>query len=238
MRTVEDGSAREGGAWRMHTSHWGPFQARWDGTRLLVRPHAPDPDPSAIIHNVPDAPAHRARIAQPMVRQGWLEGGPRSSRERGREPFVPVSWERALDLVAGELERVRTQHGNEAIYAGSYGWASAGRFHNAQAQLHRLLNLIGGFTASVHTYSAGASAVILPRVFAPMNRARTAVAWPSIVGRTELIVAFGGMAIKNAAVGSGGPGRHVVRPSLEAAHAQGRPVRAGEPAAGRPAAIT
>jgi len=205
----------------MHSSHWGPFQARWDRTRLLVRPHAPDPDPSGIIHNVPDAPSHRARIAQPMVRQGWLERGPGSTRERGREPFVPVTWERALDLVAAELERVRTEHGNEAIYAGSYGWASAGRFHNAQGQLHRLLNLIGGFTASVHTYSAGASAVILPRVFAPMNRARTAVSWPSIVGRTELIVAFGGMAIKNAAVGSGGPGRHVVRPSLEAAHARG-----------------
>ena len=221
MRTIGDASAREDGAWRMHSSHWGPFQARWDGTKLLVRPHAPDPDPSEIIHNVPDAPAHRSRIAQPMVRQGWLERGPGSTRVRGQEPFVPVSWDRALDLVAAELERVRGEHGNEAIYGGSYGWASAGRFHNAQSQLHRLLNLIGGFTASVHTYSAGASAVILPRVFAPMGRARTTATWPSIVEHTELIVAFGGMAIKNSDVGSGGTGRHVVRPSLEAAHARG-----------------
>lgn len=219
--TAETTETRDGGAWKMHSSHWGPFQARWDGTRLLVRPHAPDPDPSEIIHNVPDAPSHRARIKQPMVRQGWLERGPASTRARGREPFVPVAWDRALDLVAGELDRVRSQYGNEAIYAGSYGWASAGRFHNAQGQLHRLLNLIGGYTASVHTYSAGASAVILPRVFAPMGRARTTVTWPSIVQHTELIVAFGGMAIKNAAVGSGGTGRHVVRPSLEAAHARG-----------------
>jgi len=221
MSDAVETEAREGGSWKMHTSHWGPFQARWDGARLLVRPHAPDPDPSAILRNIPDAAAHRSRIAQPMVRQGWLERGPGSTRERGQEPFVPVSWDEALDLVATELERVRSEHGNEAIYGGSYGWGSAGRFHHAQSQVHRLLNCIGGYTASVHSYSAGASAVILPRVFAPMYRARTAVTWPSIVEHTELIVAFGGMAIKNAAVGSGGPGRHVVRPSLEAAHARG-----------------
>src|SRR6185295_8874599 len=109
---------------------------------------------------------------QPMVRQGWLEKGPGSSRGRGREPFVAVSWDRALDLVAAELQRVRSEYGNEAIYGGSYGWASAGRFHHAQSQVHRFLNCIGGFTASVYTYSAGASAVILPRVFAPMGKAR------------------------------------------------------------------
>ena len=221
MSDTRETAPRADGAWKMHTSHWGPFQARWDGARLQVRPHAPDPDPSLILHNVLDAASHRSRVAQPMVRRGWLEGGPASTTTRGQEPFVPVSWDRALDLVAAELERVRTQHGNQAIYGGSYGWGSAGRFHQAHTQLHRFLALIGGFTASVHTYSAGASAVILPRVFASMNRARTAVTWPSIIDHTELIVAFGGLAIKNAAVGSGGPGRHVVRPSLEAAHRRG-----------------
>src|SRR4051794_30124751 len=97
--------------WKMHTSHWGSFQARWEGQQLAVRPYAPDPDPSEILHNVPDAPRHRSRIARPMVRQGWLEGGPRSTDARGQEPFVPVSWDTALQLVAGELERVRDQHG-------------------------------------------------------------------------------------------------------------------------------
>ena len=31
-----------------------------------------------------------------MVREGWLKRGPGSGAGRGREPFVPVSWERAL----------------------------------------------------------------------------------------------------------------------------------------------
>ena len=69
----------------MHTSHWGPFQVRWDGERLAVRPHAPDPAPSVIIQNVPDAPSHQSRITQPMVRQGWLEHGPGSTDRRGSE---------------------------------------------------------------------------------------------------------------------------------------------------------
>ena len=58
---------------------------------------------------------------------------------RGREPFVPVSWDKALDLVAGEIERVRRQHGNAAIMGGSQGWSSAGLFHEARVQLHRFL---------------------------------------------------------------------------------------------------
>lgn len=221
MPDLEAAEVAEVGAWRMHTSHWGPFQARWDGARLAVRPHAPDPAPSEILQNIPDAPSHPSRIVQPMVRRGWLEQGPGVTDRRGCEPFVPVSWERALDLVAGELRRVREQHGNQAIYGGSYGWASAGRFHHAQSQVHRFLNCVGGFTSSVHTYSAGASAVILPRVFAPMAKARSGIPWSDIVEHTDTIVAFGGMAIKNAAVGGGGPGRHVVRPSLKAAHQRG-----------------
>ena len=46
-----------------------------------------------------------------MVREGWLKHGPGHGKGRGREPFVPVSWDQALDLVAGELARVRREHG-------------------------------------------------------------------------------------------------------------------------------
>lgn len=65
---------------------------------------------------------------------------------RGAEPFVPVSWERALDLVGDELSRVRRDHGNESIFAGSYGWGSAGCLHQAPTVLHRFMNLFGGYT--------------------------------------------------------------------------------------------
>ncbi|MEJ0071100.1 MAG: hypothetical protein WDO24_22895 [Pseudomonadota bacterium] len=46
-----------------------------------------------------------------MVREGWLERGPASKAQRGGEPFVRWSWDKALDLVAGELARVKTGFG-------------------------------------------------------------------------------------------------------------------------------
>jgi hypothetical protein len=42
-------------------------------------------------------------------------------------------------LASKELLRVKNDFGNSAIYAGSYGWASAGRFHHAKSQLNRFL---------------------------------------------------------------------------------------------------
>ena len=105
------------------------------------------------------------RITAPMIRKSWLEDGPGAHTDRrGAEPFVEVSWETAERLVAQELTRVCTEYGNESIYGGSYGWASAGRFHHAQSHVHRFLNAIGGYTRSVNTYSLAAAEVILPHV--------------------------------------------------------------------------
>jgi biotin/methionine sulfoxide reductase len=204
-----------------HHSHWGAFLVDRAGEELVIRPHPLDPDPSALLANVAEAPRHRSRVLQPMVRRGWLERGPGPDAGRGREPFVPVAWDRAFDLVSAELQRVRDVHGNSAIYGGSYGWASAGRFHHAQSQVHRFLNLLGGYTGSVNTYSAGAADVILPRVFAGRDQAYTGVTWQDVVDHTELVVAFGGMAAKNGTVAAGGQGRHVAGPSLTRAHARG-----------------
>ena len=67
---------RTGGRSRPAGTGRGCWCARTPRTR--IRP--------TIIQNVPDAPSPR-RIAQPMVRQGWLERGPGATRERGREPL-------------------------------------------------------------------------------------------------------------------------------------------------------
>ena len=97
--------------WLPHLAHWGAFSARWDGQSLQVRPHPNDPDPNALIDNLPDAVRHPARVSQPMVRRGWLERGAGPDPMRGREEFVPLSWNEALDLAARELQRVNEQHG-------------------------------------------------------------------------------------------------------------------------------
>jgi biotin/methionine sulfoxide reductase len=206
-----------------HSSHWGVFSAGWHDGKLVVRPHPGDPDPNPIIENATTALRHRARVTQPMARHGWLERGPGADAMRGRDEFVALPWDEALDRLAEELGRVKRQHGEGAIFGGSYGWASAGRFHHAQSQVHRFLNtVLGGYVRSVNSYSAGASAVILPHVLGSIDEvARHNVTWEQIVEHTDVVLAFGGMALKNTRVASGGISRHVERDAMRAAAARG-----------------
>jgi biotin/methionine sulfoxide reductase len=195
---------------RPTTSHWGAYRVQTgpDGA-IVVSPHPDDPAPSPLLGNIPGALRHATRVRRPAVRRGWLENGPGPSDRRGHDPFCEVSWDKALDLVAAELARVRGAHGNEAVFGGSYGWASAGRFHHAQSQLHRFLALGGGYVASRNTYSLGTSEVLLPHLVGSAGLVlRGASSWPTIVANTELIVAFGGIPEKNVYVTPGGMTTH------------------------------
>jgi biotin/methionine sulfoxide reductase len=205
-----------------HSSHWGAFSVRLrDGTIEIV-PHPRDPDPSPLLGNIPASVSHRARIVGPMIRRGWLERGPGPDRKRGRDEFVPVDWPRALDLVAAELQRVYRAYGPRAVFGGSYGWASAGRFHDAPRQLHRFLNMAGGYVRSAGSYSSGAATVILPHVIGPQEAvAGNNVSWDELLAHSALVLAFGGMALKNNDVGGGGTGEHIARARLGAARRRG-----------------
>ncbi|KRD95872.1 biotin transporter BioY [Bosea sp. Root381] len=206
-----------------HTSHWGVFSARMKDGELEVRPHAGDPDPNQIIENFPAALRHRARIAQPMVRRGWLENGPGPDARRGRDEFVPVSWEKAHDLLGGELTRIRDGAGPGAIFGGSYGWASAGRFHHAQSQIHRFLNVAcGGYVKSVNSYSSGSSQVLVPHIIGEYeDLTKRNVSWEQIAEHTDIVLAFGGMALKNSMVAGGSVSKHVERGAMRRAAERG-----------------
>ena len=206
-----------------HSSHWGAFEAEVaDGTVVAIRPYEHDPDPSPLLGNIVDSLRHRARIAQPMIRAGWFDRGPGADARRGAEPFVPVSWTTAIDLLARELRRVYDRYGGAGVYGGSYGWSSAGRFHHAQSQLHRFLNGLGGYVRGEHSYSNGAQSVIMPRVVGTMREfLDRATAWSVLERYTELFVCFGGIPIKNTMVSPGGASRHPARDHLRAARARG-----------------
>lgn len=158
-----------------------------------------------------------------MVRKAWLEGKRSDPPQRsGRDAFVGLSWDDAEQLVADELERVRKPHGNQAIFGGSYGWASAGRFHHAQSQLHRLLNCIGGYTRSVNSYSLAAGEVILSHIVGDAaSFIHAPPTWQSVIDLTGLIVAFGGKAVRNSQISAGGTGHHRTREALRQAQAAG-----------------
>ncbi|MEL6914216.1 MAG: molybdopterin-dependent oxidoreductase [Pseudomonadota bacterium] len=202
------------------SNHWGLGRARVENGRIVaVEGHPLDPEPSALNDNIAGSLHGPARVLRPAVRQGWLDG----RGARGQGPFVEVGWDRALDLIAGELSRIRAAHGNEAIYAGSYGWASAGRFHHAQSQLKRFLNCIGGFVGSEGNYSYGAAMGAMPHILGGPFKQMLAEAtrWPVIARHADLVVSFGGLAARNMEICDGGNGRHLIPEALRTCRARG-----------------
>ena len=195
------------------STHWGVYEVEVeDGRVARLKPFAHDPQPSPIGNSIPGALDSPTRVRRPAVRKSYLEGGPGTASERrGAEPFVQVSWERALDLVAAEVERVRKRFGNASIFAGSYGWSSAGRFHHAQSQVHRFMNCAGGYVHHVGTYSLGAARTLLPHIVADMDALRLQhTPWSVLEQHCKLFVAFGGVPLRNTQVNSGGASQHEV----------------------------
>jgi biotin/methionine sulfoxide reductase len=206
-------------------THWGNYQVETDGERVLaVRGVNADEAPSPIGQSLKDSCDERVRIRQPMVREGFLKDRRASDgRGRGVEKFIAVNWDTALDLAAKALAGIKAEHGNEAIFGGSYGWASAGRLHHAQSQIHRFLNLFGGYVSHRDTYSVGAGSVILPHVWGIGWRQAIAecVSCDEMVKHTELLVSFGGVAMKNSQVNGGGVGNHTAERQLHSLRSSG-----------------
>jgi len=133
-----------------------------------------------------------------------------------------MEWDEVLDLLAGELKRVKDKHGAGAIFGGSYGWSSAGRFHHAQSQVHRFLNMaLGGYVRSV-TVTAPAprrSHSALLGNYDDLTRRN--IGWDEVVEHTDIVLAFGGMNTKNARVAGGGISRHTEHGDMIAASKRG-----------------
>jgi biotin/methionine sulfoxide reductase len=200
-----------------HGSHWGAFNAIVENGRLVdIEPTERDTFPSPILRGMPDALYHNCRVARPSIRKSYLLKGHKAGGEgRGAEPFVEVPWDEALDIVTNELKRIKAAYGNEAIFAGSYGWASAGRFHHAKTQLQRFMNCFGGYTGQKHSYSLAAGLAILPHILGDHRTLRNTSSWDGIEQHTKLFLAFGGCGTKNAQVEPGGSGEHTAGPWLK-----------------------
>lgn len=204
-----------------HCSHWGAYRVVLrDGVIAGVEPHPQDPAPSPIMKSITDWLDPERRILQPMVRESWLEahraGRLPDGRGRGRDRFLPLSWAEAVRLVAGEIERVRQEHGNASIFAGSYGWTSCGRFHHAPTLLKRMLNLVGGYTGHRDTYSIAAGPAILRHTLgsddACVGKATT---FDTIARHSETLLVFGSLAPRTAQIEAGGIARHDLEDNLE-----------------------
>ena len=222
-----------------HTSHWGVFSARLSDGRsrspALCRRSRSERHHRQLPRR---ACATSARIAQPMIRRGWLERGPGPDDRRGRDEFVPCQLGQGAGPAGRGTARVRDTHGPGAVFGGSYGWSSAGRFHHAQSQVHRFLNIAHGRLCALGQQLLlgrllGAAAAhprpamkTSPGTTSPGNRSRD---------HTDIVLAFGGMALKNSMVAGGGISKHVERGAMRNGAPARLRVRAGQPAARRPA---
>lgn len=194
------------------STHWGNYHVDTENGRLIsVNGSDNDENSSPIGQSLLSMMDENSRISQPMIREGFLNTERQSDgTKRGQERFVKVSWDTAFQLAAKALSEVKENYGNEAIFGGSYGWSSAGRFHHAQSQVHRFLNKFGGYVSSRDTYSVGAGFRILPYTLGidGVFSLYQAVQVKEMVGHTELMVCFGGLSMKNTQVDGGGVGNH------------------------------
>ncbi|MBE3117130.1 MAG: molybdopterin-dependent oxidoreductase, partial [Candidatus Atribacteria bacterium] len=82
------------------------------------------------------------RLKYPMKRKNWEPGGGKKEL-RGRDEWVRISWEEALDLTAAEIKRIKETYGNAAI-----------------VQASRLLNAYGGAMEKWGCNSEGSNAIV------------------------------------------------------------------------------
>ena len=84
------------------------------------------------------------RLLYPMKRVDFDPKGERNPQNRGISGYERISWDEALDMVAGEIQRVKREHGPGAIMNGSgshHTWGALGYWLSARhplLQYHRL----------------------------------------------------------------------------------------------------
>lgn len=200
---------------RRSAAHWGAFTAHEEGGKIVaITPFEHDAHPTPLNSVWPEMVTSDMRVSHPVIRKGWLAGD--NGAARGEDDYVSVPWDEALDMAAAEIDRVREQYGNPALFAGSYGWSSAGRVHHARTLIRRFYNSIGGFTDQVTNYSYGAAMAFLPRVVGVQNAVGSSLtSFKTIRDHCDVMLAMGGIPAKNWEVNSGGFGQHRYEPFLE-----------------------
>jgi trimethylamine-N-oxide reductase (cytochrome c) len=90
-----------------------------------------------------------ARIRYPMKRVDFDPNGERNPQNRGKSKYERISWNEALDIIVGEMKRIKEKYGSTAIL---YQCDQHGENKVVQAchgAGRKLLRLWGGFTLQI-----------------------------------------------------------------------------------------
>lgn len=94
------------------------------------------------------------RLRYPMKRKHWEPGGQNINGElRGRDEWVRLSWDEALDLMATETKRIYESYGAKAVYHPTWGSVSGVPYYDP---VEFVLDEMGGFLKQFGTVSFGA----------------------------------------------------------------------------------
>ena len=117
-------------------AHWGPLAVVVkDGKIQSSAPAIEDLGDNPLQTVVADQVYNKVRVERPMIRKGFLDNLDNITQpdgKRGDDVFVPVTWERAYDIIEQQLRRIYSSYGPQGIFAGSYGWRSAGVLHKTK----------------------------------------------------------------------------------------------------------
>lgn len=83
------------------------------------------------------------RIKYPLKRIDFDPNGKRNPQSRGTSAYERISWDEALDIVAGEIERVQTAYGPSALTALTSSHHNWGMVGYKMSAFSRFFNLIG-----------------------------------------------------------------------------------------------
>ena len=108
---------------------------------------------------------HPDRLLHPLRRAGPRGGG----------RFERITWDEALDLVAGEMRRVKERYGNSALFV-PYGTGSYNQL-NGSVVARRLMNLFGGCLGIYNSYSWAAINVATPYVYGTLETGNQRQDW-------------------------------------------------------------
>jgi molybdopterin guanine dinucleotide-containing S/N-oxide reductase-like protein len=83
------------------------------------------------------------RIKYPMIREDFNPDGERHPENRGKSNYKRISWDNALDIITGEMTRIRTDYGPEAVMSRASSHHNWGNIGYRMATWARFFNLIG-----------------------------------------------------------------------------------------------
>jgi len=83
------------------------------------------------------------RVLYPRKRVDFDPKGDRHPENRGKSPYVRISWDEALDIVSGEIKRVQETYGQAAVSALTSSHHTWGNVGYKRSAFGRFFNLLG-----------------------------------------------------------------------------------------------